>query len=125
MAGRVFSIYRIVSAVGKHIIAGYALTCGDISIRTEEPFQFRAIVAAIEVVEAGGFVVEIAAVTEGILLQDGTIGDNAILIVNSQKRAPSVVAIETQDSSVGVCDARYIALEILEVIIGFSVFLKA
>ena len=95
------------------------------AIRADEAFQLGAVIAAVEVIKAGVSIVIVAAVTEGILLQDGTIGDNAILIVNSQKRAPSVVAIETQDSSVGVCDARYIALEILEVIIGCAVFLKA
>ena len=61
-------MYWIIVAISKHIAAQEALPGGRIVIRIDEPANFRVIVSALQVVEAGFRIVIIPPVAEGIVI---------------------------------------------------------
>ena len=61
-------MYWIIVAISKHIAAQEALPGGRIVIRIDEPANFRVIVSALQVVEAGFRIVIIPPVAEGVVV---------------------------------------------------------
>ena len=59
-------INRIIPTIGEHVIAHEALAGGSKCVRIDESAHLRVIVSALQVVQAGFLVVDIAPVGEGI-----------------------------------------------------------
>ena len=64
-------INRIISTIGKHIVAGNALTSRNKAVGIDKPIPSRIIVAAIEVIQPRLGIVDIAPVTQGIHSSQG------------------------------------------------------
>lgn len=65
-AGGVAVIDRIVGAIGEHIVAKQTITRGSIPIRIDKPGNHRAIITALQVVEARLGIVVIPTVPQGV-----------------------------------------------------------
>ena len=105
-------INGVIPAIGKHIAAGNALSCGNKSVHTNEPPELRVIIAAVQIVQAGFGIIVIPPVAEGILIAHGVaggVGDGAV--------APGVVAVLSHDlSRGGADDGDDVPLDIVEVV---------
>ena len=105
-------INGVIPAIGKHIAAGNALSCGNKSVHTDEPPELRVIVPAVQVIQPGLGIVIIPPVAEGILVAHGVaggVGDSAL--------APGVVAVGGNDLAGGGADDGYnVSLQVVEVV---------
>ena len=63
---RVYSVHRIIATIGVHIVAQDALAGGNEAVGVDESPDGRVIVAALEVIEAGFGVIDIASVAQGV-----------------------------------------------------------
>jgi len=64
-AGDIFSGYRIIPAVGKHIIAQFALSCSNKSIGVEESAHLWIVITGLQVVQTDFVIVHISTVAQG------------------------------------------------------------
>jgi len=82
-------INRIAVAISKHVIANNALAGGGIGVGVEETAGFGAVVAGLQIVEAGEGVEDVTAVAEGVegaeVVQDGN--DVALVASPAMARA--------------------------------------
>ena len=67
----IHSVDRLIPAVCIGIRAQQPLTGACIPVRTDKPCYLGIVVSGLEVVEAGFFVIEVAAVAEGVGLAEG------------------------------------------------------
>ena len=105
-------INGVIPAIGEHIAACNALSCGNKSIRADKPPELRVIIPAVEVVQAGFCVVIIPPVAERILIAHGVAGG-----VGDGTLAPGVVAVLGHNlSGGGPDDGNNIPLDIVEVV---------
>ena len=109
----VMPINGVIPAIGKHIAAGNALSCGNKSVRANKPPELRAIVPTVEVIQPRLGIVVVAPVAEWILFTHGVaagIGDGAL--------APGIVAVPGHHlSRSGPDDGDDIPLHVVEIII--------
>ena len=105
-------INGVIPAIGKHIAAGNALSCGNKSVHTNKPPELRAVVPAIEIIQPRFGIVVVTPVAERILVAHGVaggVGDGAF--------APGVVAVLSHDlPRGGPDDGNNIPLDIVEVV---------
>ena len=103
-------INGVILAVGKQIAAKDTVI--QLLIRTDEAAKFRAIVPAVQIVQASFGVVIIPPVAEGILIAHGVaggVGDSAV--------APGVVAVGGHDlPRSGPDDGYNVPLDIVEIV---------
>ena len=105
-------INGVIPAIGKHIAAGNALSCGNKSVHTNEPPELQVIIAAVQIVQAGFGIVIVPPVAEGILIAHGVAGG-----VGNGALAPGVVAVGGNDlAGGGADDGNNIPLDIVEVV---------
>ena len=60
----VSTVDRIIQAIGKHVIAKYALAGGGVGVGVDESAQFGIVITGLEVVERGLSVVDIATLSK-------------------------------------------------------------
>ena len=105
-------INGVIPAIGKHIAAGNALSCGNKSVRADKPPELRVIVPAVQVIQPRFGIVVVPPVAEGILVAHGVaggVGDSAV--------APGVVAVLGHNLSGSSPDnGNNIPLDIVEVV---------
>ena len=65
-AARVRTIYSIVLAVRKHVIAQDTLTSGCIGVRVDESTHLRIVITGLEIVERGLTVVYVTAISQRV-----------------------------------------------------------
>ena len=68
------SVYRIVSAIRKHIVAQYALPGGGIGVAIDESAPLGIVVTGLEVVEASFLVIVITTVAQRVGVCQGLVG---------------------------------------------------
>ena len=66
IAGIILVDYRIIAAVGKHIVAQDALAGGGVGVGVYEASEVCIVVAGLEVIEAPFGIVDIATVAQGV-----------------------------------------------------------
>ena len=105
-------INGVIPAIGEHIAACNALSCGNKSIRADEPPELRVIVPAVQVIKPGLGVVIVPPIAERILVAHGVaggVGDGAF--------APGVVAVLSHDlPRGGPDDGNDIPLQVVEIV---------
>ena len=105
-------INGVIPAIGKHIAACNALSCGNKSVRADKPPELRVIIAAVQIVQASLGIVIIPPVAEGILIAHGVaggVGDGAV--------APGVVGVfRNHLPRGGPDDGNDIPLQVVEVV---------
>ena len=105
-------INGVIPAIGKHIAAGNALSCGNKSVRADKPPELRVIISAVEIIKPGLGVVIIPSVAEGVFVAHGVaggVGDGAV--------APGVVAVLGHDLPRGGPDnGNNIPLQVVEIV---------
>ena len=105
-------INGVIPAIGKHIAAGNALSCGNKSVCTDKPPELRVIIAAVEIVQPGLSIVIVPPVAEGILIAHGVAGS-----VGDSAFAPGVVGVfRNHLPRGGPDDGDDIPLDIVEVV---------
>ena len=87
------------------------MACCRVVVRIEESADFWVIVAALEVVQAGFLIVDVAAVAEGVILAQGVCKGAG----GGQEIAPGVVGVLDYDCAGFVGDGDYVALEVRQV----------
>ena len=60
--------------IGEHICSDKALTCGSVAIRVNKAVHCRVIIAALQIIEAGFYVVVIPTVAQGVPVGKGGAG---------------------------------------------------
>ena len=111
VAGRISPANRIIPTVGKHIIAAETLPSGGIYVRIDESPQLRIIIPALQVIQAGFFVVDITAVAQGVGLAEG-IGHAAC---DGEDIAPGIVGVFHNGCAADGDDGGNVALEVGQV----------
>ena len=71
IATRISITYRIIEAIGEHVISQNALAGGDEGIGIEEAGEGGVVVAGLEVVKPRFLVVDIASIAEGVMGAEG------------------------------------------------------
>ena len=104
-------INRIISTIGKHIVAGNALTSRNKAVGIDKPTPSRIIVAAIEVIQPRLGIVDIAPVTQGIHSSQG----GGKCPAHAPCFAPRAVGIGNHLCPRAVYQPGHIALGVLEV----------
>ena len=105
-------INGVIPAIGKHIAAGNALSCGNKSVRANKPPELRVIVPAVEIVQPRLRVVVVPPVAERILVAHGVAGG-----VGDGTLAPGVVAVLSHDLPRGGPDnGNNIPLQVVEIV---------
>ena len=67
----IYETHGIIVAISKHVVADKTLAGGGIGICVEETADGGVVISALQVIEAGFGVVDIAAVAEGIQYANG------------------------------------------------------
>ena len=80
---------RIITAIGKHVIAQQALSGGGKGIGIDESAEAGIVIAGLEVVQAGFGVPDIATVAQGIIEADGVL----LAAGDGEDTAPCVVGV--------------------------------
>jgi hypothetical protein len=65
-AGYVLSNYRIVQAVGEHVIAEQALAGGGVCVGVDESAEAGIVITGLQVIQAGFLIVGVASVAERV-----------------------------------------------------------
>ena len=108
LASRINTVYRIIPAVGKHVIAKQALAGGYQCIRIKESAHLWVVVSGLQIIQAGIFVIDIAAVAQGVGVHPCAVGH--VLDI-----APCVVGVDAVGFSACVHQPNHIALLIQNV----------
>ena len=117
LARGVTPIYRVISAVGEHVVAGEALAGGGEGVCIQESAGVRVVVPALEVVQLRFGVVDIAPVAEGVVgTQGGCQGAG-----DGEGIAPGVIGVGNHRASRSVQDCRHIPLQVGGVVVGGAV----
>ena len=104
----IFSTYRIIAAIGEHIVPKQPLACRSKCVRIEESTQVGGVVAGLQVIELSRLVVDIATVAEGVESADGSgVGSG-----NRKDVAPGVVGVLRLDHTANGHDGSHITLEV-------------
>ena len=112
-------IYRVVSAIGKHIIPQYTLPCRNITICINPPTDLRIIITAGYIVEPRLHIEVITAVAYGVNVSDGNAGVGfAVGIQNVYELAPRVIDILRYGLEVIIQDTGDVALKVLDQVIA-------
>ena len=93
------------------------MTSGDESIRIEESADLGVIVAALEIVEAGFGIVDIAPVAQGVVGSQGAGHGTG----GAEDVAPGIISVGYDSCSGDVQDRRYITLEVGGVVVSGAV----
>ena len=105
-------INGVIPAIGEHMAACNALSCGNKSVRADKPPELRVIIAAVEIIKARLGIVIIPPVAEGVFVAHGVAGG-----VGDSAFAPGVVAVLSHDlPRGGPDDGDNIPLDIVEVV---------
>ena len=99
----VAAVGGVVQAVSEHIISEITLAGGYAGIRVDESSNGRVIVSALEVVESGFGVVDIAPVSEGVMGAEGVClcsGDDITGYPHRKERLPTCAALSWNDIGV-------------------------
>ena len=83
-------------------------------VRADKSADLGIVIAALEVVEAGDVVVDIAAVAEGVIVSNGVVEISAGL----GDIAPGIVGVSGDDSAEGIQNAHHIALQIDYIVVA-------
>ena len=106
-------INGVIPAIGEHIAACNALSCGNKSVRADKSPELRAIIPAVEVIKPRLGIVVVTPVAEGVFVAHGVaggVGDGAF--------APGVVAVLSHDlSRCGAGDGDDVPLQVIEVVV--------
>jgi len=116
-SSEVFPICWIVQAISKHIVAQEALSGGYKSISIDKSANFGIIIPALEVIEAGFGVVDIAAVAQGVVGAEG----GSKVAGGGKGFAPGIVGVADHCRAAAVEDGGYIALQVGGVVVGCAV----
>ena len=92
------------------------MTCGDEGVGVDEAADGGVVIAALEIIQPGIVVINIAAIAQRIQESDDPTGTRSVDDV-----APSIVAIVTDHGTGRVPDLNHIALQIGDVIVGRAV----
>ena len=104
-------INRIISTIGKHIIARNALSGGNEAVRIDEPSPNRIVIPAVEVVQPRFRVVDIASVAQGVKCAESE-GERPAC---GPRLAPRVIGVGHYLCACAVHQSGHIALRIPEV----------
>ena len=91
--------------IGEHICSDKALTCGSVAIRVNKAVHCRVIIAALQIIEAGFYVIVIPTVAQGVPVGQGRAGGllihqaGAVAVGNANELAPGIVGIGGVDLS--------------------------
>ena len=80
---------RIITAIGKHVIAQQALAGGGEGVRIDESSEAGIVIAGLEVVQAGFGVPDVAMVTQGVIEADSIL----LAAGDGENTAPCVVGV--------------------------------
>ena len=109
----IFVLYRVIVAVGKHVVAYHTLTCCCVLVRGYESAGVRVVVACLQVIQTGLGIVIIALVAERILCTNRVstgVGDRTF--------TPCIISVcGCEFAGGGVGEGYYIALKVVDVII--------
>lgn len=104
-------INRIISTIGKHIVAGNALTSRNKAIRIDEPTPSGIVIPAVEVVQPRFRVVDIAPIAERVKSAESG-GERPACV---PRLAPRVIGVGHYLCACAVHQSGHIALRIPEV----------
>ena len=110
----IFVLYRVIVAVGKHVVAYHTLTCCCVLVRGYKPANLGVIVACLQVIQACFRIVVVATIAEGVLGAYRVCGG----VLELHELAPSIVGVGYDEfAGGGVGKGYYITLYIVDVIV--------
>ena len=121
-------MYRIIIAVGIHIITQYALSCRDVAVRVNKPMRLRVVVTRLQEVEACLGIVVVASVPYRVDVRDmGRVGAYVCITAVGyiQQLSPRAVVIPCHHVGRRGVYSHYIAHRRVVVVIGLTPVLKA
>ena len=112
-------VYRIIQAVGEHIIAEYTLTCACELVRIKESAGVGVVITGLQVIQLGFGIVDIASVAEGIDIGEvGCRGDRrAGAVGDGGDFSPRIIGIADNDRTGSVGHAHDIPLQVQEIVV--------
>ena len=111
MTCRVFSINRIVTTVGKHVVTSYILSGRNIPIRIDPPTNLRIVITAGYIIEPGFGVEVVATVADGVDARHRAAG--------AEKLAPGVVAVVRNLRPTCGEDLHHVALQVRHIVVEY------
>ena len=110
----ILSAYRIIETICKHIVPKDALTGGGVGVGVDEAADCGVVIAGLEVIEPGFFVVVVATIAQGIALRQG--------VGSGQDLAVGIVRVGRYYLLIAVQDRQNIALEVGDIVVGGTIF---
>ena len=119
MTASIIVVYRIIKAIGEHIMAQQALPGRHIGVGVDKAAQLGIVIAGLKIIERGVGVVVVASIAQGVIYTKGA----GKCTSGGQRLAVGAIGVADNRGTRSVYDVQYIALEIGDVVVQSTVVL--